>query len=104
MPIEPKPSLAPDYARIQRLSAASRSSTYASPFDNLAHRPARPEPAPVLYRARECCWPIGEPGKPDFRFCDVPHRNKGSYCEEHCRVAHVRVRDRREDAATGAVA
>jgi len=46
-----------------------------------------------------CCWPMGEPGKRDFRFCDEKSEPGKPYCEEHAKVAYVKVRDRREDAA-----
>jgi GcrA cell cycle regulator len=66
-------------------------------------------PAPALrpivsppkqsYRATPCCWPIGEPGKPSFHFCNTGSVPGKPYCEEHAAIAYVRVRDRREDAA-----
>jgi GcrA cell cycle regulator len=56
---------------------------------------------PMQYRRSvpSCCWPIGEPGKRDFHFCDDPSTPGKPYCEEHARLAYVRVRDRKEDAA-----
>ncbi|MBO1073082.1 GcrA family cell cycle regulator [Roseomonas marmotae] len=85
---------------------------------------ARPAPAPAMARpapaapvrkpapvpqavvrpfprssARTCCWPIGEPGTPDFRFCTGDAMTGKPYCPEHAAVAYVKVRDRREDAA-----
>jgi GcrA cell cycle regulator len=69
-------------------------------------RPAAPPPprpvavAPRPYgRIVTCCWPIGEPGTREFHFCDVPSEPGRPYCEEHVKVAYVKVRDRREDAA-----
>ena len=50
-------------------------------------------------RVVTCCWPIGEPGTRDFHFCDVPSEPGRPYCEDHVRIAYVKVRDRREDAA-----
>lgn len=72
-----------------------------------AREPARPKPAasypgPGAYRAGRqlpCCWPIGEPGTPSFRFCDAVAVPGKPYCEEHVQVAYVRVRDRRDEAA-----
>ncbi|HEV7458389.1 MAG TPA: GcrA family cell cycle regulator [Roseococcus sp.] len=65
---------------------------------------AAPKPAQVLRpfaraSARSCCWPIGEPGTPGFRFCSAEALNGKPYCAEHAAVAYVRVKDRREDAA-----
>jgi GcrA cell cycle regulator len=50
-------------------------------------------------RTMPCCWPIGEPGSPSFRFCDEPAMSGKPYCEAHAQLAYVKVRDRREDAA-----
>ncbi len=50
-------------------------------------------------RETPCCWPIGEPGKPSFHFCNASAAAGKPYCEEHAAIAYVRVRDRREDAA-----
>ena len=56
----------------------------------------RPFPRASL---RSCCWPIGEPGKRDFRFCGAEADPGRPYCAHHAAVAYVRVRDRRSDAA-----
>jgi GcrA cell cycle regulator len=48
---------------------------------------------------RSCCWPIGEPGTPEFRFCTGEAMSSKPYCAEHAAVAYVKARDRREDAA-----
>ena len=70
--------------------------------------PARPEPAkphvvrPVptyTPRAQTCCWPLGEPGTPTFRFCDAGAIPGKPYCPEHAAIAYVKVRDRREEVA-----
>jgi len=46
-----------------------------------------------------CCWPLGEPGTRSFRFCDEQSEPGKPYCTEHARLAYVKVRDRRDDAA-----
>jgi GcrA cell cycle regulator len=65
-----------------------------------APRPVQPS-APVQGRrsAPSCCWPIGEPGTKAFRFCDDTSVPGKPYCDEHARLAYVRVRDRKDDAA-----
>jgi GcrA cell cycle regulator len=50
-------------------------------------------------RVSACCWPIGEPGKPSFHFCDAVAVQGKPYCTEHAQLAYVKIRDRREDAA-----
>lgn len=71
-------------------------------------RPAAPAmraaPPPVVRpfqrsSARSCCWPIGEPGTPEFRFCTSEAFAGKPYCLEHASIAYVKARDRREDAA-----
>lgn len=53
---------------------------------------------PVLYgRVVECCWPIGEPGTPGFRFCEDASEPGRPYCAVHAARAYVRVRERGED-------
>lgn len=43
--------------------------------------------------SRRCCFPLGEPGKSGFRFCDdVITTLKSPYCDEHRKLAFVRVR------------
>ncbi|MGX9962049.1 GcrA family cell cycle regulator [Roseomonas sp. F4] len=54
---------------------------------------------PRLGSTRSCCWPIGEPGTPDFRFCTAEALSGKPYCSQHAAVAYVKARDRREDAA-----
>jgi GcrA cell cycle regulator len=75
-------------------------------------RPAAPppEPRPVIRpvvpsmgrsssRLVVCCWPIGEPGTPDFHFCDGDALTGKPYCAAHAQIAYVKVRDKREEAA-----
>lgn len=45
---------------------------------------------------RQCCWPIGDPGTPNFRFCNVPILPGKPYCEAHARLAYVRTPSRLE--------
>ena len=87
-------------------AAAVRAVPQASPQP--APRPAVP-PAPVVASAqvshfpraslRSCCWPIGEPGQREFRFCGCEAAPGKPYCAEHAAIAYVKVRDRRSDAA-----
>lgn len=63
--------------------------------------PPPPPPAPIIFRPRSqpCCWPIGHPKDKAFRFCFAPAPGSKPYCDEHSKIAYVRVRDRQEDAA-----
>ncbi|MCK8783218.1 GcrA cell cycle regulator [Roseomonas sp. NAR14] len=67
-------------------------------------RPAAAAPAAVVrpfqrLGARTCCWPLGEPGTPEFRFCGSEAIAGKPYCATHASLAYVKARDRREDAA-----
>jgi GcrA cell cycle regulator len=72
-----------------------------------ARPPARAEappmramsPQPIRRAAPTCCWPIGEPGTKAFRFCDDLSLPGKPYCDDHAKLAYVRIKDRKEDAA-----
>ncbi len=77
-----------------------------APLTPLTPKPLAPPvarvapPAPRPYgRIVTCCWPIGEPGTRSFRFCDASSEPGKPYCSDHVKLAYVKVRDRREDAA-----
>ncbi|WP_288039462.1 GcrA family cell cycle regulator, partial [Acidiphilium sp.] len=58
-----------------------------------------PPPAPPPPRVITCSWPLGDPGRPDFHFCDATALPSKPYCAAHAERAYVRVRDKREEAA-----
>jgi hypothetical protein len=38
----------------------------------------------------QCCYPIGEPRTPGFRYCVAPVAQPGAvYCQEHKRLCHM---------------
>ena len=96
-------SAAPPPSNIQALRSAPvigpRPMT-TTPVVSPAPRPIMPS-APIQARrsAPSCCWPIGEPGTKTFRFCDDTSVAGKPYCDEHAKLAYVKLRDRREDAA-----
>jgi GcrA cell cycle regulator len=97
------PAAAPLVSNVQPLRAqpiaSSRPQTQPPPVAP-APRPLMPS-APIQARrsAPSCCWPIGEPGTKTFRFCDDVSVPGKPYCDEHAKLAYVRIRDRKEDAA-----
>jgi len=101
-----------DFPAFARAPAAPRPPVTARPVVAVPPPAPRPVPRPVMAPPRPvvaaprpygrvvtCCWPMGEPGTREFHFCDVPSEPGRPYCEEHVKVAYVKVRDRREDAA-----
>jgi len=104
MPATPRPQP----VRVPRPAGLAPRTTLPSPAQTVAPAPAIPAPAPRpavvrsfprLGPVRSCCWPIGEPGQPNFRFCSGEALTGKPYCAEHASVAYVKARDRREDAA-----
>ena len=99
---QPAASPAPTPAPMVREAAPLRRLEASVP---VAPAAAPPVPPAMVVRpfprasARTCCWPLGEPGTPDFRFCTGNATPGKPYCAEHASVAYVRVRERREDAA-----
>ncbi len=84
--------------------AAPASVVVPAPRPAVPHVPMPQAPmsqAPMQARrsAPSCCWPIGEPGTKSFRFCDDLSVAGKPYCDEHAKLAYVKIRDRREDAA-----
>ena len=45
-------------------------------------------------RTHPCCWPIGDPGTPAFRFCDADAPLGKPYCMEHASLAYTKARHR----------
>ena len=45
---------------------------------------------------RNCKWPIGHPGEPDFHFCGQQANPGFPYCVEHCGVAYQAQLPRRD--------
>lgn len=46
-----------------------------------------------------CRWPIGDPGKDDFRYCGARGSTGVPYCPYHSRIAYQPVNDRRRVAS-----
>jgi hypothetical protein len=46
--------------------------------------------APLPPDFDQCCYPIGEPRTPGFRYCAAPIAQTGAvYCLEHKRLCHM---------------
>src|SRR4051812_39810725 len=48
-------------------------------------------------REQMCRWPLGDPGREDFRFCGGRSSPGGPYCLHHSALAYQPVLDRRRD-------
>jgi len=56
-------------------------------------RPVKAPPAPLPVRAgpsgQPCCWPLGDPGQPGFRFYGDGTAPGRPYCPEHAGLAYL---------------
>jgi len=77
---------------VQGTLAVTTGSNRAPTYTLLPQSPtAKTDAGPIQPRkTHPCCWPIGEPGSPSFRFCDVPALPGKPYCKEHTHRAYVR--------------
>jgi GcrA cell cycle regulator len=101
-PPEPKAGpLAPPLAVVAPVPLPRGTGVRPAATRPMAVTPPRAHVQPPRPYARivTCCWPIGEPGTRSFHFCDDPSEPGKPYCADHAKLAYVKVRDRREDAA-----
>jgi len=48
-------------------------------------------------REHMCRWPLGDPGREDFRFCGTRIAPGGPYCSHHAAIAYQPIMDRHRD-------
>ena len=93
---------------------APRPAAIVTPLPPALAVEAAPEPAPVAVadevglplservtimdlRESMCRWPMGDPTKPEFRFCGARSITGLPYCTHHARVAYQPVADRKRE-------
>jgi len=105
LPALSSPAAMPGTAAAPISAAPSRPPSVTAPHAAVSEPPRVPVqlravPMPRAgARVTTCCWPIGDPGTANFRFCDDGAMAGKPYCTQHAALAYVKVRDRREDAA-----
>ena len=78
----------------------------AKPSPILPPKPVHTAPRPPATRAAprrrgkgpHCLWPFGDPGTPEFHFCEDDAVPGKPYCETHCAKAYIN-KSRSEDQA-----
>ena len=89
-----EPAPPPTLAEIMPAPAVSAAPQVAEALPLPATAPIKPKAAASQSMRRgsggQCCWPLGEPGRPGFRFCDAPLPPRTTYCTAHARLAYVR--------------
>ena len=98
-PTPPLVTLRPPQGEASRAAPDRPRTTAGRPLVVGAALDVAPAPAVRVESGRGCCWPIGEPRTPGFRFCGKRAVFGRPYCAGHCQVAYVTVKDRREDMA-----
>lgn len=64
---------------------------FAAPAPEVAPDIPAHQRVPLQALTRESCrYPIGDPGQPDFGFCDSKHAPGLPYCSSHARIAYRR--------------
>jgi GcrA cell cycle regulator len=95
LPSRPSPIRRGDGVRYARpTTIAARETTLknlaqvkAEPNERLA---PEPPPAPTRkLKSEPCCFPIGTPRTPTFRYCDEPSEPGKPYCRAHCAEAYA---------------
>ena len=92
----PRPPRAPRRQPVPRLADTVQLSCLGDANIQAPVEPIAPTVGPVRHKAiasrrigsHPCCWPIGQPGTPAFRFCDDPAPLDVPYCDEHARRAY----------------
>ena len=97
-PAVPRPSLRQHQSAVPKVTLEPMPAVKpASPFSDRIYRAPQVEPAPIPYgRIITCCWPIGNPGTREFRYCDAPSEPNYPYCSSHADRAYLRSHSRRE--------
>jgi GcrA cell cycle regulator len=87
----PPPQRAPAPTLAEMVPVRLAASTSGPPEAATRPDPAPPQSAPTPAEpgtANTCCWPIGDPGTPTFRFCGNPALATRPYCAEHAAIAY----------------
>ena len=92
----PRPPRAPRRPPVPKLAdtmplSSLRGGNIPTTGERIALTPAPTRRVAIAQRrigSHPCCWPIGEPGTPAFRFCDDPAPLDVPYCDEHARRAY----------------
>lgn len=96
-PVASSPATANPVSREQVATPAPTPVKAAAP--RAAFRNVVSPPAESRKRGPSCCWPLGDPGTPGFRFCGAAPLAGKPYCAEHASLAYVKLRDRRDNVA-----
>ena len=122
VPLQSVPKPTKPRVRARKPKEVVCSTTTQTPAPPPAQLPATPPPRPITpappvepvhpslslhstwgpAEPRNCCWPIGEPGRIGFRFCGAPADASRPYCAEHCAVAYARPRASSDASSTEA--
>lgn len=94
LPARTSPIINAPKGRPKAPTKQERNTALHAPVSSPATIQARPEEEPTnrapKYEINDgCCWPFGDPKKPDFHFCGKPRIEK-NYCSFHEKRAYNR--------------
>jgi GcrA cell cycle regulator len=89
-PIRPRDPTRPPQIRVHRERVISTLAVPSSVQSAVAEVITPPAPPPRPRTVYTCCWPIGHPGHPGFRFCEAAVEGRVAYCEKHHRRAYAK--------------
>jgi GcrA cell cycle regulator len=94
-PVRATPIIAPTPPALE-LDAEPATATVALVDDDMGV-PVSERVTIMDLRESMCRWPMGDPTKPDFRFCGARSATGLPYCSHHSRIAYQPVADRKRD-------
>lgn len=78
--------------KVERPKPVFRPASHVVPIEETRARLAEAPAVPAIafrHGRGACCWPIGEPRTPGFRYCEAPAVAGRPYCPAHARRAYT---------------
>ncbi len=91
LPARPSPIVRNGEPKPDKRTRTARTATLSSIINPVAIVPEIEVVLPTVRpgRVQPCCYPLGEPGKPSFHFCDAASVPGKPYCLAHCKLVYV---------------
>ena len=78
---------------ISKLGEPRINQSKAVPEENKKELPLKLLLRDVEWSRNACCWPLGDPKLPGFKFCGITIIPGRPYCEEHSVLAYTNTRE-----------
>ena len=80
----------PSYVQMQSTDLTAHNEPAPETASEQIETPRVKAPLPPQF-GQCCCYPIGEPRTPEFRYCTAPVAPGAVYCLEHKRLCHMNI-------------